>query len=177
MTSVCLYSVLRGSQRLAGRLWAGAPSRSCERLPQVKEGGRWGVDGSLRGETGSCGTAHVCVDLEPLRTSVLYLPVTRPGRLYSAGTNTTTRPSPSVLSTVIIVLTFLIGCKHFVFLFFFYCILLRTPLRLVLLFGVHEESPDSQYVDLLLNPERFTGYRGPEAWQIWDSIYEENCFK
>ncbi|XP_035507889.1 ERO1-like protein alpha, partial [Morone saxatilis] len=40
-----------------------------------------------------------------------------------------------------------------------------------------EGSPDSQYVDLLLNPERFTGYRGPEAWQIWNSIYEENCFK
>uniref|UniRef100_A0A8C9Z1A7 ERO1-like protein alpha n=1 Tax=Sander lucioperca TaxID=283035 RepID=A0A8C9Z1A7_SANLU len=37
-----------------------------------------------------------------------------------------------------------------------------------------EESPDSQYVDLLLNPERFTAYRGPEAWQIWNSIYEEN---
>ncbi|XP_023146192.2 ERO1-like protein alpha [Amphiprion ocellaris] len=40
-----------------------------------------------------------------------------------------------------------------------------------------EASPDSQYVDLLLNPERFTGYKGPEAWQIWNSIYEENCFK
>ncbi|KAL4656249.1 ERO1-like protein alpha isoform X1 [Arapaima gigas] len=40
-----------------------------------------------------------------------------------------------------------------------------------------EESPDSQYVDLLLNPERFTGYKGPEAWKIWNSIYEENCFK
>uniref|UniRef100_A0A3B3DVN9 ERO1-like protein alpha n=1 Tax=Oryzias melastigma TaxID=30732 RepID=A0A3B3DVN9_ORYME len=40
-----------------------------------------------------------------------------------------------------------------------------------------EESPDSQHVDLLLNPERFTGYKGPEAWQIWNSIYEENCFK
>ncbi|XP_035292356.1 ERO1-like protein alpha [Anguilla anguilla] len=40
-----------------------------------------------------------------------------------------------------------------------------------------EESPDSQYVDLLLNPERFTGYKGTEAWQIWNSIYEENCFK
>ncbi|KAM9860973.1 ERO1-like protein alpha [Aulostomus maculatus] len=40
-----------------------------------------------------------------------------------------------------------------------------------------EESPDSQYVDLLLNPERFTGYSGPEAWIIWNSIYEENCFK
>ncbi|KAF5901718.1 ERO1-like protein alpha, partial [Clarias magur] len=40
-----------------------------------------------------------------------------------------------------------------------------------------EDSPDSQYVDLLLNPERYTGYKGPEAWQIWNSIYEENCFK
>ncbi|XP_057199121.1 ERO1-like protein alpha [Triplophysa rosa] len=40
-----------------------------------------------------------------------------------------------------------------------------------------EDSPQSQYVDLLLNPERFTGYKGPEAWQIWNSIYEENCFK
>ncbi|MED6257734.1 ERO1-like protein alpha [Ataeniobius toweri] len=40
-----------------------------------------------------------------------------------------------------------------------------------------EESPDSRYVDLLLNPERYTGYKGPEAWQIWNSIYEENCFK
>ncbi|MEQ2210695.1 hypothetical protein XENOCAPTIV_017819, partial [Xenoophorus captivus] len=42
---------------------------------------------------------------------------------------------------------------------------------------VNEESPDSRYVDLLLNPERYTGYKGPEAWQIWNSIYEENCFK
>uniref|UniRef100_UPI003AAA8138 ERO1-like protein alpha isoform X12 n=1 Tax=Centroberyx gerrardi TaxID=166262 RepID=UPI003AAA8138 len=24
---------------------------------------------------------------------------------------------------------------------------------------------------------RYTGYKGPEAWQIWNSIYEENCFK
>ncbi|CAB1331314.1 unnamed protein product, partial [Coregonus sp. 'balchen'] len=40
-----------------------------------------------------------------------------------------------------------------------------------------EESPDSQYVDLLLNPEHFTGYKGPEAWQIWNSTYEENCLK
>ncbi|XP_056269302.1 ERO1-like protein alpha isoform X2 [Pseudoliparis swirei] len=40
-----------------------------------------------------------------------------------------------------------------------------------------DESPDSQYVDLLLNLERFTGYRGPEAWRVWTSVYEENCFK
>uniref|UniRef100_A0A8C6TC56 Endoplasmic reticulum oxidoreductase beta n=1 Tax=Neogobius melanostomus TaxID=47308 RepID=A0A8C6TC56_9GOBI len=40
-----------------------------------------------------------------------------------------------------------------------------------------ETSPDAEYVDLLLNPERFTGYKGPSAWRIWNSIYEENCFK
>ncbi|KAM8972221.1 ERO1-like protein beta [Pelodytes ibericus] len=40
-----------------------------------------------------------------------------------------------------------------------------------------EGSPDAQYVDLLLNPERFTGYKGPSAWRVWNSIYEENCFK
>uniref|UniRef100_A0A672TT50 ERO1-like protein alpha n=1 Tax=Strigops habroptila TaxID=2489341 RepID=A0A672TT50_STRHB len=38
-------------------------------------------------------------------------------------------------------------------------------------------SPDVEYVDLLLNPERYTGYKGPDAWKIWNSIYEENCFK
>ncbi|PKK31221.1 endoplasmic reticulum oxidoreductase alpha [Columba livia] len=38
-------------------------------------------------------------------------------------------------------------------------------------------SPDAEYVDLLLNPERYTGYKGPDAWKIWNSIYEENCFK
>lgn len=40
-----------------------------------------------------------------------------------------------------------------------------------------DQSSNSEYVDLLLNPERFTGYKGYEAWQIWNSIYEENCFK
>lgn len=40
-----------------------------------------------------------------------------------------------------------------------------------------ETSPDAEYVDLLLNPERYTGYKGPDAWKIWNSIYEENCFK
>ncbi|XP_063998967.1 ERO1-like protein alpha isoform X2 [Pogoniulus pusillus] len=38
-------------------------------------------------------------------------------------------------------------------------------------------SADAEYVDLLLNPERYTGYKGPDAWKIWNSIYEENCFK
>ncbi|XP_075471497.1 ERO1-like protein alpha [Ascaphus truei] len=40
-----------------------------------------------------------------------------------------------------------------------------------------EESPDAEYVDLLLNPERYTGYKGSGAWKVWNSIYEENCFK
>eukprot|EP00079_Xenopus_tropicalis_P028803 XP_012823814.1 PREDICTED: ERO1-like protein alpha isoform X1 [Xenopus tropicalis] len=40
-----------------------------------------------------------------------------------------------------------------------------------------EESPDAEYVDLLKNPERYTGYKGADTWRIWNSIYEENCFK
>ncbi|NP_001369402.1 ERO1-like protein alpha isoform 11 precursor [Homo sapiens] len=39
------------------------------------------------------------------------------------------------------------------------------------------QSPEAEYVDLLLNPERYTGYKGPDAWKIWNVIYEENCFK
>lgn len=33
------------------------------------------------------------------------------------------------------------------------------------------------YVDLTLNPERFTGYSGKDAHRIWKTIYEENCFR
>lgn len=40
-----------------------------------------------------------------------------------------------------------------------------------------ENSLNASYVDLLLNPERFTGYAGPSANRVWKSIYEENCFK
>lgn len=32
------------------------------------------------------------------------------------------------------------------------------------------------YVDLLANPERFTGYAGKSAQRVWRAIYEENCF-
>jgi len=32
------------------------------------------------------------------------------------------------------------------------------------------------YVDLLANPERFTGYSGKSAHRIWRAIYEDNCF-
>ncbi|OEL31173.1 Endoplasmic reticulum oxidoreductin-1, partial [Dichanthelium oligosanthes] len=33
------------------------------------------------------------------------------------------------------------------------------------------------YVNLQLNPERYTGYTGDSARRIWDSIYKENCPK
>ncbi|KAH8922415.1 endoplasmic oxidoreductin [Atractiella rhizophila] len=39
-----------------------------------------------------------------------------------------------------------------------------------------EQVSNGLYVDLLSNPERFTGYSGPSANKIWKSIYEENCF-
>lgn len=32
-------------------------------------------------------------------------------------------------------------------------------------------------MDLLLNPERYTGYKGHSAHRIWRSIYKENCFR
>lgn len=35
---------------------------------------------------------------------------------------------------------------------------------------------ETVYVDLIANPERFTGYGGDQSWQIWKSIYNENCF-
>lgn len=36
---------------------------------------------------------------------------------------------------------------------------------------------EGDYVDLSLNPERFTGYAGPSAHRVWKAIYEENCFE
>jgi ER oxidoreductin 1 (ERO1) len=38
----------------------------------------------------------------------------------------------------------------------------------------HQEG---EYVDLSLNPERFTGYGGISAHRVWSAIYEENCFE
>ncbi|CAM6095562.1 unnamed protein product [Calypogeia fissa] len=38
------------------------------------------------------------------------------------------------------------------------------------------DNSDITYVNLLLNPERFTGYVGPSARRIWEAIYQENCF-
>jgi hypothetical protein len=36
---------------------------------------------------------------------------------------------------------------------------------------------EGDYVDLSLNPERFTGYAGISAHRVWKTIYEENCFE
>ncbi|KAL1882148.1 endoplasmic oxidoreductin-1 [Diaporthe australafricana] len=42
-----------------------------------------------------------------------------------------------------------------------------------------DESATSKgdYVSLLQNPERFTGYAGMGAQQVWNAIYRENCFQ
>ncbi|KAJ4754603.1 Endoplasmic reticulum oxidoreductin-1 [Rhynchospora pubera] len=44
----------------------------------------------------------------------------------------------------------------------------------------HDDETDNvgmTYVNLQLNPERYTGYSGPSARRIWDAIYKENCAK
>ena len=38
-------------------------------------------------------------------------------------------------------------------------------------------SAEMTYVNLQLNPERYTGYSGTSTWRIWDAIYKENCPK
>lgn len=40
-----------------------------------------------------------------------------------------------------------------------------------------EDSVDMHYVNLLKNPERYTGYKGNSALKVWQAIYQENCFK
>ncbi|GAB7347406.1 hypothetical protein MBLNU459_g4332t1 [Dothideomycetes sp. NU459] len=37
-------------------------------------------------------------------------------------------------------------------------------------------SAKGDYVSLVDNPERFTGYAGDGAHQVWEGIYRENCF-
>ncbi|KAJ4793534.1 Endoplasmic reticulum oxidoreductin-1 [Rhynchospora pubera] len=39
------------------------------------------------------------------------------------------------------------------------------------------DNAEMTYVNLQLNPERYTGYSGPSAQRIWDAIYKENCPK
>ncbi|KAI2614847.1 endoplasmic oxidoreductin [Hypoxylon sp. NC1633] len=38
-------------------------------------------------------------------------------------------------------------------------------------------SVKGDYVSLVHNPERFTGYAGDGAKMVWDAIYRENCFQ
>jgi len=40
-----------------------------------------------------------------------------------------------------------------------------------------EDAPEAAYYDLIRNPERFTGYTGPSAVNVWKLIYDQNCFK
>ncbi|KAK8960725.1 Endoplasmic oxidoreductin-2 [Platanthera guangdongensis] len=37
------------------------------------------------------------------------------------------------------------------------------------------DNDEMTYVNLQLNPERYTGYVGPSARRIWEAIYTENC--
>ncbi|CAH0491720.1 unnamed protein product [Peronospora farinosa] len=39
-----------------------------------------------------------------------------------------------------------------------------------------EEEETMTYINLLENPERYTGYSGVQAERIWNAIYKENCF-
>jgi hypothetical protein len=39
-----------------------------------------------------------------------------------------------------------------------------------------ETSADLEYIDLSINNERYTGYTGSSAQQVWSAIYNENCF-
>jgi hypothetical protein len=39
-----------------------------------------------------------------------------------------------------------------------------------------ERTSGGVYVDLLKNPERFTGYAGDSSAKVWKAIYQENCF-
>lgn len=42
---------------------------------------------------------------------------------------------------------------------------------------IAQDAPDADllYVDLLKNPERYTGFTGEEAHRVWSAIYDENC--
>ncbi|CAF3763453.1 unnamed protein product [Rotaria magnacalcarata] len=39
-----------------------------------------------------------------------------------------------------------------------------------------ETSTELEYIDLLINIERYTGYSGVSTQRIWSAIYNENCF-
>ncbi|QFZ29769.1 putative endoplasmic reticulum oxidoreductin protein [Clavispora lusitaniae] len=39
-----------------------------------------------------------------------------------------------------------------------------------------DEGNNCVFVDLVENPERFTGYGGVQSFDVWKAIYSENCF-
>lgn len=41
---------------------------------------------------------------------------------------------------------------------------------------LQDDTEDTLYVNLLSNPERYTGYGGGTSVNIWSLIYKENCF-
>lgn len=47
----------------------------------------------------------------------------------------------------------------------------------VTIYNAFPFAADMTYVNLQLNPEHYTGYSGPSARRIWDSVYSENCPK
>lgn len=40
----------------------------------------------------------------------------------------------------------------------------------------YDDDAEGVYVNLLQNPERYTGYSGTSANRVWKAIMEENCF-
>eukprot|EP00047_Mylnosiga_fluctuans_P006372 m.246541 g.246541 ORF g.246541 m.246541 type:complete len:448 (+) comp15076_c0_seq1:484-1827(+) len=42
---------------------------------------------------------------------------------------------------------------------------------------IEDEGHNGEYVNLLDNPERYTGYVGSSPGRIWRAMYSENCFK
>lgn len=39
-----------------------------------------------------------------------------------------------------------------------------------------DANVEYSYINLLVNPERYTGYAGEHAHRIWNAIYSQNCF-
>lgn len=39
-----------------------------------------------------------------------------------------------------------------------------------------EREEEFLYINLLTNPERYTGYQGEHAHRIWSAIYNQQCF-
>ena len=40
-----------------------------------------------------------------------------------------------------------------------------------------QQGDGTNYIDLVPNPERYTGYSGHSPRRIWNAIYRENCFR